>query len=162
VLKFHATPWLGDRWDLRDIFFLESSNSQLLTDQPFLSKHFTNHCLVSDPHQSSPEPLIDNEVIFALGVALLELFHGKPLLDFQQPEDLDEKGNVTPLTRYMIAKRLVVQLNGQEPERLVDVVDRCIRCRFDTVSRSLGDPVFLALFIQGVVSELWKIYSTMA
>lgn len=159
MLKFHATPWLGDRWDLRDIFFLKSGDSQLNTDQPFLSKHFTDHHLgltetVSETH-------IDNEVIFALGVALLELFCGKPILDFQNAKDLDEKGNVTSLTRYMIAKRLVVQLNGKEPERLVDVIDRCIRCRFDTVSRSLIDPAFLALFIQGVVSELWKIYSTM-
>ncbi|KAK0645391.1 hypothetical protein B0T16DRAFT_139624 [Cercophora newfieldiana] len=163
VLRFHATPWLGDRWGLRDVFFLESDNNEIDTDQPFLSKNFTNHDLsLSSNHRTIPGPLIDNEVIFALGVALLELFYGRPILDFQKAEDLDEKGGVTPLTRYIIAKRLVVKLNDREPERLVDVIDRCIRCRFDTVSRSLNDPAFLALFIQGVVTELWNIYSTMA
>jgi len=162
VLKFHATPWLHDRWDLRDIFFLDSPNDHVDTKQTFLSRHFTNSCLNLSAHQqASLEPVIDNEVIFCLGVALLELFYGRPILDFKKPED--EQGNTTLLlTKYLIAKRLVEQLKGREPEALVDAVDRCIRCRFDTVSRSLHEGDLLALFIQSVVNELWKLYLTMA
>ncbi|CAF3451381.1 unnamed protein product [Fusarium graminearum] len=106
VLQFHATAWLNDQWDSRDRFGHQEFAR-------FSSKH--------------RGPSVSNQMTFALGVALIELSYSKRLLDFQEPGDLDENGNVDILTRLEIAKRLVGRIEKRDGGKYVDVLDRCIR-----------------------------------
>ncbi|KAF4445537.1 hypothetical protein F53441_10734 [Fusarium austroafricanum] len=162
VLQFHATPWLNNDWDSAEIYFLRGRDKYVQTDRPYVSKHFAkDQSHVSN--SKSRDPCVSNEITFALGVALLELSYGRRLLDFQQPEDLDKNGDVYALTKFLIAKRLVQRLDNtkREPSNYVDVVDRCVRCRFDTISTSLEDPTFLTLFYKGVIQPLQDIYNSL-
>lgn len=159
VLQFHATPWLNNRWDLTDICFLRDSNRKIHTNRPYVSKRFVQHELNASPSKRR-DPAVSNEITFALGVALIELSYGKRLLEFQEPGDLDENGNVDALTKLEIAKRLVGKLEERDGGKYADIVDRCIRCRFDTRSMSLSDPTFLSLFYQSVIKPLQEIYNS--
>ncbi|KAK3314073.1 hypothetical protein B0H66DRAFT_630425 [Apodospora peruviana] len=161
VLQFHATPWLDDKWDLREIYFLGDTTTTTTTTTPTARNQVPT--TRNDSHQPrQQDPSVSNEILFALGVALLELSYGKPLLSYQQPDDLDDTGEAHVLTKPLIAKRLLHDLGDREPSKYVDVVDRCIRCRFDTTSTSLEDPMFLALFCQGVVMPLREICDIVA
>ncbi|KAJ2977330.1 hypothetical protein NQ176_g4431 [Zarea fungicola] len=156
VLQFHSTPWLKNSWDLRDIYFFRDNGSRIMTDQPYISRRFVRRQR-QHPSAIHGQLCISNEITFALGVALLELSYGRPLLSFQQCDDLDENGAAYGLTKFSIAKRLVGGLDQREPSKYADVVDRCIRCRFDTTETSLENPIFLTLFCQGVVTPLQEI-----
>ncbi|VTO94304.1 unnamed protein product [Fusarium graminearum] len=158
VLQFHATAWLNDQWDSRDVYFLRGNDKKVQTDRPYISKRFGHQefARFSSKHRG---PSVSNQMTFALGVALIELSYSKRLLDFQEPGDLDENGNVDILTRLEIAKRLVGRIEKRDGGKYADVVDRCIRCRFDTRSTSLNDPAFLLLFYQGVIKPLQEIYN---
>ena len=101
---------------------------------------------------------VQNEMIFALGVALLELSYGQPITSFKTAEDLDHQGNETIFTEYSIANRLSKEIDGPELPLYVDAVTRCIRCNFDTNSTSLEDTAFLQHFYQGVVIPLQKLH----
>jgi len=127
-----------------------------MVDHSYISKRFADRA-GSHPPLRHHAASVYNETIFALGVALLELSYGEPLLNFALAEDLDGTGAPHGLTELLVAKRLAGGLDEREPSSYVDVVDRCLRCRFDTTSTSLEDPVFLALFWQGVVVPLQQI-----
>ncbi len=47
-----------------------------------------------------------NDMIFSLGVVLLELSYGQSLRDLAEPEELDENGAEHPLTEIAVAQRL--------------------------------------------------------
>ncbi|KAI6755651.1 hypothetical protein HG531_004757 [Fusarium graminearum] len=126
VLQFHATAWLNDQWDSRDVYFLRGNDKKVQTDRPYISKRFGHQefARFSSKHRG---PSVSNQMTFALGVALIELSYSKRLLDFQEPGDLDENGNVDILTRLEIAKRLVGRIEKRDGGKYADVVDRCIR-----------------------------------
>jgi hypothetical protein len=63
---------------------------------------------------------VANEAVFALGVILLELSFGQPLLSFKTAADLDAQGNDTPYTEHMIAARLLDTLILLEGEKYAD------------------------------------------
>ena len=160
VLHFHGTPWLDDRWNLRDISLIRGPETK--AGEPHISKKFPR--LTQDAkHGHHGASFIPNEVLFSLGVALLELSYGRPLLSFQGPEEAEliQFDNNMPFAKIQIAYRLARDLADREPPRYVDAVDMCLRCRFDTTARSLDEPKLLALFYQGVVSPLQDIYSNL-
>ncbi|KAF5228882.1 hypothetical protein FAUST_10784 [Fusarium austroamericanum] len=126
VLQFHATAWLSDHWDSTDIYFLSGRDNKVQTDRPYISKRFAHQECIP-PSSKRRVPSVSNEMTFALGTALIELSYSKRLLDFQEPGDLDENGNVDILTRLEIAKRLVGKLETRDGGKYADVVDRCIR-----------------------------------
>jgi hypothetical protein len=165
VLHFHGTPWLDDRWNLHDISLIRDPETK--AGEPYISKRFPR--LTQNAKHDHHGTFASNDVLFSLGVALLELSYGRPLLSFQRPEETeliqrnsDDSDNIQMAwTKIQIADRLARELADREPSRYVDAVDMCLRCRFDTTARSLDEPKLLALFYQGVVSPLQDIYSSL-
>jgi hypothetical protein len=153
VYHLHNTPWLEETWDLNDICILSQS---LLSDQPYISREFP--ATAASPAQSQRMRIIKNSIIFALGVALLEISYGKPLKTFVTPEDLDANGNRTAFTDYLIADRLAEGLRTRELPNYADATQRCIHCNFEASVYSLDDDDFSERFYQGVIVPLRKDY----
>lgn len=71
VYYLHDTSWLEETWDINDISVL---SQPLSSDQPYISKEFPSLGVKSS--RNSKVRIIKNSIIFALGVALLEISHG--------------------------------------------------------------------------------------
>jgi hypothetical protein len=153
VYHLHNTPWLEETWNLNDICILSQS---LLSDQPYISREFP--ATAASPAQSQRMRIIKNSIIFALGVALLEISYGKPLSTFVTSEDLDANGNRTAFTDYLIADRLAEGLRTRELPNYADATQRCIHCNFEASAYSLDDDDFRERFYQGVIVPLRKDY----
>lgn len=157
VLHLHDTPWLEDTWSMNDIHIVDPKT--LLTDQPYVSRNFSAS---SSPDPSIQQPvkklkIIRNGVVFALGVALLEISYGKALSSFEKPDDIDEGGR-QDLTALNIAYRLVEGLPGQELPYYANATRRCIYCDFDSPVCNLDNVDFRERFYQGVIVPLQKDY----
>ncbi|KAK0732478.1 hypothetical protein B0T21DRAFT_196453 [Apiosordaria backusii] len=154
VLRFHATGWLPDTWELHQVLFFQSHTGLAPTDQPYISKRFTDQTAQPSTSLTRKSPAVRNQVLWSLGIALLELCDERPILDFRTPDDSVDEGTPTVLVKLSIAERLLEDLSSRELDTFVTVVDRCIWCKFETVKTSLNDPEFLALFYKGVVDPL--------
>lgn len=157
VLHLHDTPWLEDTWSMNDIHIVDPKT--LLTDQPYVSRNFSASSSPNPPMQQPVKKLqiIRNSVVFALGVALLEISYGKVLSSFETPNDIDEGGR-QDLTNLSIAYRLVEGLPGQELPQYANATRRCIYCDFDSLVCSLKNVDFRERFYQGVIVPLQKDY----
>lgn len=153
VYHLYNTPWLEETWDLNDICILSQS---VLSDQPYISRNFPAAATI--PAQSQRMRIIKNSIIFALGVALLEISYGKPLHAFVTADDLDTAGNRTAFTDYLIADRLAEGLRTRELPNYADATQRCIHCNFEASVFSLDDDDFRERFYQGVIVPLRKDY----
>lgn len=156
VLHLHDTPWLTETWSMNDIHIM--GRTSLLSDQPYLSKNFvpsTNNPCTITPGQRLR--IIKNSIIFALGVALLEISYGSPLSTFETAEDLDQ-GKRLDWTDYFIADRLAEGLAARELPNYADATRRCIHCNFDSSVYSLKNDDFRERFYQGVIVPLQKDY----
>jgi hypothetical protein len=98
--------------------------------------------------------LVKNEMVFALGVALLELSYGQPLLSLQTPEDLNDQGLEDSMTEFSIATRLAYQIHEREMDNYAKSVLRCVTCNFDTYSCDFENRGFREKFFNGVVAPL--------
>jgi len=156
VLHLHDTPWLEDSWSMNDIHIVNPQT--LLADQPYISRNFLTSSSLDTPMQSTQGyPLIRNSIVFALGVALLEISYGKALSSFETPDDIDQSGR-QELTDYRIAHRLVEKLATRELPKFANAIRRCIYCIFDSPVCSLKDDDFREKFYQGVIVPLQENY----
>jgi hypothetical protein len=143
---------------VRDICFIGDQNGVSLFNQPYVSKIFSPTASTQQSTQLKSRCFIKNEMVFALGVTLLELSYGQPLMSFKTPEDLDGRGNETSFTEFAIASRLIDDIRGRELPNYADAVARCIRCNFDTSSYSFDVDEFRECFYQGVILPLRRDY----
>ena len=154
VYHLHNTSWLEESWDLNDICILSQS---ALSDQPYISRDFP--ATATPPAHGQRMRIIKNSIIFALGVALLEISYGKSLQTFVTKEDLDDAtGSRTAFTDYLIAIRLAEGLRTRELPNYADATQRCIHCNFEASVFSLDDDDFRERFYQGVIVPLKKDY----
>jgi hypothetical protein len=100
--------------------------------------------------------LVKNEMVFALGVALLELTYRAPITSFLEEKDLNEEGKEDSMTKVAIAYRLAQQLNEYESDNYARAVLRCVNCNFDTFVFDFDDAEFREKFYEGVVVPLQK------
>ncbi|CAI6341287.1 unnamed protein product [Periconia digitata] len=156
VLQLHDTPWLPRAWETKDIFFLKTHSGSMIPSQFYVSQTFTSASQVAAA--AKRRRLVNNETVFALGVALLELAHGAPILSFKEPGDLNEDGKEDSMTEVTIASRLARQLNSYESENYARAVLRCITCTFDTFASDFTDQEFREAFFQAVVVPLQEDY----
>jgi hypothetical protein len=165
VLQLHETPWLDDNWGIDNIYFVERPGS-MAYDQPFVSRGLD--IVHSSSQASIPKHLtrmIRNQPLFALGVALIELWYGESLIDLHEDED----GPLNPpdlqsalLTRFNTADRLADELADDAGTKYSDAVRRCIRCDFSLRVNSLEDVQFQKAVFQGVVAKLKESYDFMS
>ena len=155
VLQLADTPWLPDSsYALQQIFLMDLQQRHLTTASPYLQHRFP------DPVTNQPTStcaLIDNELVFAFGVILIELAYGQPLSTFKLATDRDPQGNDYPHTNFQIALRLVKDLRKMEGEKYAQAAWRCVKCNFEARERSLDNADFQEQFYQGVVLPLQEL-----
>ncbi|KAF2468960.1 uncharacterized protein BDR25DRAFT_344152 [Lindgomyces ingoldianus] len=157
VLQLHNTPWLAENWSMKDIHIMNNAQPSLLTDQPYICKNFASTTpLPQTQHKRSR--VVKNSVVFALGIALLEISYGKPLSAFETQDDLDDHENRNPLTEYFVADRLAEKIHVRELRNYADATRRCVHCIFDSSVYSLEDDDFRERFYQGVIVPLQQDY----
>ncbi|KAK0633920.1 hypothetical protein B0T14DRAFT_83876 [Immersiella caudata] len=165
----YNTPWLPEYWSLDDVYMDRSDPTRLYRKQVF-SKH--------SPVPSQPKPddtdVIDNEPIFCLAVALLELTFGAPLTNFYNSNcgiagpntNSTGLGAADPvagpdnrLLRLITAKRLTKAIRKHEEERFASVVIKCMNPPSSSPTEydfSFQSEAFRKQFIQDVVVPLWR------
>lgn len=133
ILQFHATPWLIQRWRLKDFSYFNNHknfdanalrtlhlSSQISpTAQPDISTMDG----VEEVVEASEEDIygINNTTLFFLGVALLELAHWKPLESLIVPQDLNE---------ILTARRLASRPTPLGSTKYQEIVRKCLQCNF--------------------------------
>ena len=152
VLQLCNTPWLPTTWSSKDIFMLRTMTGSTLPSHFYVSQTFGSSD--SKAAIAKRRRCVKNEMVFALGVALLELSYGQPLASQQLPEDLNERGEADSMTGVSIATRLADRIHEREMENYAKAVLRCIRCNFDTFSCDFKDRKFSVNFYNGVVAPL--------
>ena len=156
VLQLDGTSWLKPRWSSKDIFFHEKNNqaSDIHYWQPYI---FWKLCAAdkSTPDSSdssSPRKyMVRSEVLFALGLTLIELCFGKPLADMHVPEDGDPKEATTEMTT---AYRLCGSVFNEMGEFYDNAVRRCLYQPFDVRDMSLDNEELQKLVFDGIVTPL--------
>lgn len=152
VLQLYDTPWLPTAWSSDDIFVLKTSAGNTLPSQFYTSRTFRSpsaHAAIVKARRC-----VKNEMVFALGVALLELSYRQPLLSLKTPDDLNDQGMEDKMTELSIAMRLADRIHEREMGNYAKAVLRCVRCSFDTFSCDLEDLGFREKFFEGVVMPL--------
>lgn len=135
---------------------MDLKHRALTTANPYIRRDFPS---VTRLHTKPSTPLIENELVFALGVILIELAYQQPLVNFKQPGDVDDQGNDYPHTKLQIATRLVKDLKSMEGEKYADAAKKCVKCNFDVHDCSLDDADFQEQFYAGVVLPLQELRS---
>ncbi len=158
VLRFHSTPWLNDRWSSSDIYV---SKKEISTKESYFSEPCLNVRLsmgmasykISEPSKKNPRSITvaRNEVIFSLGVVLLEIGFGTPIREMQQAED-SEQGNIEH-DYYSTAQRLGRLVSKTLGGRYGKVVRSCLACDFG-VDNDLQSENLQGAFYFNVVDEL--------
>jgi hypothetical protein len=161
VLQLHQTPWLDENWGKDSIFFVKRPGKTQF-DQPFVSVN------IDQSKQSTMRTLpnrmnrvIRNRTLYALGVALIELYYRKPISDLHRDEDGPlNTGDVLSdlMTEFNTADRLAEALLSEAGAKYSDAVRRCIRCEFDGRTSSLEDTKFQKAVFRGVVAQLQENY----
>ncbi|KAF2005194.1 hypothetical protein P154DRAFT_354315 [Amniculicola lignicola CBS 123094] len=155
LLQFNDTPWLAERWRLKDVAYFGFHNS--LDDSALKTIHLSSQIstetlpppllttlmegIVQDP--TSIQPIseedyygINNLPLFFLGVALLELAHWKTLESMSKPADPN---------LILTARRLANMPTTLGP-RYQDIMRKCLQCNFgfgtDLGKRELQSAVY--------------------
>lgn len=131
VLQFHTTPWLRSSWGSREVLV---SRNVTRDDETSVSKAFIaaqiNGLDGTIVHaEPLPSPVIvRNQLLFSLGVMLLELAFRKPLNELTIKRDIDQgySGN----TAYLTADRLSRQVSAHMGPRYAEAARKCIHCDF--------------------------------
>jgi hypothetical protein len=108
--------------------------------------------------ENKPNPIVglaNNQSLFCLAVALLELTYGKPLSEFQEPmTNADER-----VLQLMTAKRLTKTIREHEEERFASVVINCMNPRSSSPTEydfSFGNESFRRQFIREILTPLYQ------
>ena len=159
VLLVAETPWLKDRWGLSDVYFVggKSGDDTSFAIEPYLSRKVAVN-VSGAQDEVNFRNWVQNEIVFALGVVMIELSFGNVLSEYTTRSDLDNQGNEHSFTRWLTANRLVRELEHREPSKYAHAANRCIGGRFDAINPSLDNPVFQQQFYQGVIGPLRELY----
>ena len=141
VLQLHGTSWLESQWRSKDIIFHERNNhaSDPCYTYPYISWKLCkgNDEISKSFDTSSPRNrIVRIEVLYALGLTLIELCFGKTLAKMQIPEDGDSNG---PMTELATAYRLADAVYYEMGVSYGDAVRRCVRQPFDMRDMSLDN-----------------------
>jgi hypothetical protein len=161
VLRFQSTPWVRETLNSGDIHFLvnelQAGSQEYSLEDPFiriqLSRRTNNRRLTekSKAYQLSP-----NELLFNLGVILLELGYDAPLQYLSSTEDL--KGGDTDAswyTDFITARRLGKSAARELDARYGRLAKKCLDCDFG-VGDDLNSLELQSAILKDVVNELDK------
>ena len=155
ILQLHDTPWLGEQLTRNNITLFTRSG-KVLAHHPFVSADLQDKVPTQITGQLKPGScaVVRNEILFALGVVLIELCFRQPFEDFRAPEDLNPDGTRHAASDFLTATRLLDEVYETAGIRYGDAVRRCILCEFDQRKTSLKDDTFRRAVYVNVVTVL--------
>lgn len=154
MLQLFDTPWLDNYENLHDICLVPGPGPASQYDG-YLLKTFAKTSQPAVQRENKMHRVgVQNELLFQLGVLLLEIAYDRPLSKMRLPADLDGSGNETILTDYLVAVRLADEIVYREPSKYSDAVKRCLFCRFTCTSTNLSDAELQEEFFESVVQPL--------
>ena len=156
ILQLHGTSWLGPQWSSKDIVFHEKINqaSSSSYTYPYISwKLCMKNNGVPDPLDTSSRQncIFRIEVLYALGLTLIELCFGKTLAEMQIPEDRDPN---RPMTELATAYRLSDSVYYEMGDSYGDAVRRCLDQPFDVRDMSLDNEELQEKVFDEIVTPL--------
>jgi hypothetical protein len=160
VLQFQSTQWLGNSWGSQRVLLSHAGTGDEddIGSQVFISAQIDgpNGSLVRAQSLHSPI-VVRNQLLFNLGVLLLELTFQKPLVEMIKETDMNSAhaGN----TEFLTADRLSRQVSPHMGPRYAEVVKKCIHCYFAS-GNDLKQSKLQAEFHQDVICELEKLEQT--
>jgi hypothetical protein len=125
VLQLHGSR-LKDQWRCRDIVFAKEEESRrAVIEHPYISWYVSDDedRLQAPPLKRTVSSLIRSQVLFPLGLALVELSLGQTLASMREPEDQDVDDAVIDLKT---ASRLIGDVYCESGGRYGDVVQKCL------------------------------------
>jgi len=163
VLRFRSTPWLQSGLSSQYLYFHESNIREgyddLASQGPCLQAQLFGKAPLNEQKVASQQKtaLLRNELLFHLGVLLLELGHDAPLQLLCQKEDIIKGGDASDawLSEFLAAKRLGLSAAAQLNARYGKLARRCLDCDFG-VGEDLDSPQLQQAVLVGIVEELDK------
>ncbi|EAW24481.1 uncharacterized protein NFIA_040570 [Aspergillus fischeri NRRL 181] len=144
VLQFHGN-WLRKYWRARDIMFMKGIFDP--SDHPYVVCDIAGEPSMDNQHSS---PLIRSEVLFPLGLILVELSLCRNLESLRTPEDADPLETVANLKT---AARYLPVVEMESGLRYGQVVKWCL-FGADAVDSSLEDEIMQETVFENVVARL--------
>lgn len=161
VLRFHASPWLPENWRSENVRFygVDSSSPRLPSSlkAPFLNLNlFGPYDATQSASTNDPLSPIRNNILFGLGLILLELAFESPLKELH---NLQDKERGLEHADYLAARRLKTTIGTPLGSRYGRIAKRCLDCEFNVVEHDLRDPDLQAAFFKDVILELQALES---
>lgn len=163
VLQLHGTPWIDASFHTKDIVFHthKSVEAASLLDPAFVSRSFAQ-APAPGVITSTGRQMSRNTLVFALGVLLLELSYGRPLVSLAIPDELDGNGAEKPETELLVARRLLDDIGSRETNKYSGPTASCVNCDVGQPRQSsLDHEDFRTGFIECVVEPLRFDYETL-
>lgn len=132
LLQLHATPWLTEKLEKKNIFFYHQGPN-ILAEEPYISHKF----VASKPGDSVPPepnttwvlPIDPRQTLRCLGMLLLELCFGEAIENQQslRKAHLSSDGKALDGTDYLCALAWVEMVEEEEP-KMEPIIRWCISC----------------------------------
>ncbi|KFY70030.1 hypothetical protein V499_09534 [Pseudogymnoascus sp. VKM F-103] len=132
LLQLHATPWLTEKLEKKNIFFYHQGPN-ILAEEPYISHKF----VASKPGDSVPQepnttwvlPIDPRQTLRCLGMLLLELCFGEAIENQQslRKAHLSSDGKALDGTDYLCALAWVEMVEEEEP-KMEPIIRWCISC----------------------------------
>ena len=135
VLQYHSTPWLRLSWRSEDILFFGASETTQTQEISKLSAPHLNAKIKGPDEQPSrasriPQRTIArNQVLFSLGVVLLEIAYAASLDSLKQDSDLTN-GQDDQYTDFFTARRLAKSKQSVMGITYHKIVEQLVECVF--------------------------------
>ena len=154
LLQFHGS-WLKTQWGSRDILFAKTEDgNKAMLNHPYLSWHVLGkpeELNVSTQVNRATTALIRSEILFPLGLALVELSLCQTLSALRIPEDSDP---IDAVANLKTASRLLHEcVYFESGARYGDAVDKCLFWS-ETRNTKFDDEEFQRTVFDTIVSPL--------
>lgn len=157
LLQLQFTPWMEPTWSSYDIQLLQKDQTAVQIQHALISLTFARVGRSSSDSAVSLKPRAAsdtrNPAILALGLVLIELWYGKPLVEVDQP-NAQQTPSATAVDLFHIATRLLDKVYLDAGEWYGDAVRRCIYCEFDQRNPSLDHDDMIEAVHRGVCEPL--------
>ena len=158
VLQLDGSSWLKSRWSSHDIYFHQkrTQTSSQCSLHPYLA---WKQCAIKDDTVTFTESLslrshlIQSEVLFALGLTLVELCFGKTLEPMRLADTGEESDEIAAAKTALKLMDLVYDEMG---DVYGDVVRRCLRQPFDVRDMGLDNEDVQQKVYENIVAPLME------
>ena len=172
ILLFHGTPWVPLHWNSRAVHFFSDIRGfihQAESRRPFLALDFTKSDMGKGKQKEQAEPLgcsappdphsdhrmreylsVRNEVLFGLGIMLLEIGYSEAWENLRQkvPDHMSDYSAAEKLSRSLLRSGI------SKGPGYYRIIRKCLGCDFGLGETDLGDEELQELFARQVIDAL--------